>query len=137
MCFKLRNTARRGRSPVPWTLLRMRSCTRTRTSFLDDFAILLRSCGSSAGLAGLLAEHFARVADAFVLVWIGRAQRADVGGHLPQNLLVVPGENEMGLFVDLHIDAIGKQKLDRMGVAQGEGGDFALDVGAVAGACDV
>ena len=43
----------------------------------------------------------------------------------------------MRLLVDLQIDAIGQQHLDRMRIAQRERGDLALDVGAVADADDV
>ena len=105
-------------------------------SFLEDLApftsLLLR-----AGLADLLAQHFAGVADALVLVRIGRAQRADIGRHLAQHLLVVAGQHQVRLLVDLQIDAVGQQNFDGVRIAERERRDLALDVGAVADADDV
>ncbi len=43
----------------------------------------------------------------------------------------------MRLLIDLEIHAVGQQDLDGVRIAQREGGDLALDVGAVADADDI
>src|SRR5947209_2220141 len=101
MCFTLRKTARRGRCSEPRTFCRMRSCIRRRTIFLESFAICEPELqarrpallASSAGLADLFAQLFAGIPDALVLVRIGWSQRADIGCHLSDHLLVVAGED--------------------------------------------
>src|SRR5215471_18262708 len=47
---------------------------------------LLTSRG--AGFADFLPQHFLRIADALVLVWVGRTKSADVRGHLAEHLPV-------------------------------------------------
>src|SRR6476646_5401530 len=76
MCDTLRKTRSRGRSGVPLIRLRWRSEILLRRSFvvLIFMALLLRS-----RLAGLLLQHFTRVADALLLVGVRLAELADVG----------------------------------------------------------
>ena len=52
----------------------------------ESFTSYLRS---RRDLADLLLQHFARIADALVLVRIRFAQRANIGRHLAEQLLVV------------------------------------------------
>src|SRR5271170_1187496 len=103
--------------------------------FLEDFGMLLRSCSGS--LSRLLAEQFTGVSNAFVLVRVWRAPRADVGRYLSHHLLVVTTEDQVSLLVDLQLHAGGQQYFDGVRIAQGEGCDLAFDVGAVAGASDI
>src|SRR3569833_2145413 len=69
-----------------------------------DFAehLLLTSC--RAALTDLLAQHFAGITDALVLVRIGLAKRADIGRHLAEQLLIEARENQVGLLIDFEID---------------------------------
>src|SRR5580700_9095085 len=85
---------------------------------LGRFSHLLRSC--SGRLAGLLAEHLTGIADSFILVRIGRTQRADVRGHLSYALFVVAAQNQMRLLVDLEVHALWQQQLDGVRIAQSE-----------------
>src|SRR5271165_6176888 len=106
---------------------------RTRTSFLEDFAILLRSCRSTgSGLADLLAQGLTGVPHTLVLVRIGRAEGPNVCGYLTDHLLVVSAEHQVGLLVDLKLDPGRQQNLDGMRIAKGKSRDVALDVGALA-----
>ena len=90
-----------------------------------------------AGLADLLLQYFAHIADALVLIRIRLAQRADIRRHLAQHLLVVAGQDQMRLLVDLQIDALGQQNFDRMRIAQRERRDLPFHVRAIADAHDV
>src|SRR5579859_8039132 len=113
----------------------MRVWTRMRTMFFESFAIgSSRLLGGRAGLAYLLAQRFAGIADSLVLIRIGRTQRADIRGDLPHQLLVVTTQDEMCLLIDLQVDALGQQHFDRMRIAQRECRNFAFDVGAVSDA---
>src|ERR1051326_5399925 len=101
----LRNTASRGRAPSPASFFRIRACSLCLMSSL----VLLISISASvpgtthekapafpppllgprrAGLAGLLLQDFARIAHALLLVGIGAAQVADLGGDLAHALAV-------------------------------------------------
>ena len=93
---------------------------------------------SRAGLADLLAQRFVGVTDSLVLVRIRRTQGAHVRRHLAEQSAGLAASGPGGcLLVDLHVDAIGQKELDRMRIAQSEGRDPALDVGAVSDADDV
>src|SRR5690348_9449747 len=99
MWATLRNTRSRGRSGVPAMRLRWRSAILIRRSFLVLIFIgLLRP-----RLAGLLLQHFAGIADALLLVGVRLAHRADVGGHLPDQLAVDAGHGDVRLLVDGHV----------------------------------
>src|SRR5512144_1865123 len=97
----LRNTASRGRTGVPASLRRMRARMRSRMSSLVLTFIVLRSTGvpwpvspswrsrspllgsaGGAGLAGLLLQDLAHVADPLLLVRVGLAEAADLRRHL-------------------------------------------------------
>src|SRR5579864_7051503 len=111
---------------------------RIRTSFLEDFAILLCSCRPACpGLADLLAQEFAGVPDALVLVWVGRTQCPDIRGYLADHLLVISTEHQVGLLVDLELDSGRQQNLNGVRIAQRESGDVTLHVGAIAHARDI
>src|SRR5215207_2926112 len=100
MCAWLRYTVSRGRCSLPEIRFRSRSLIRTRRSSrvlirIGFFALGygLLALGLSAlcphpsallrsSFPGLLLEHFAGVTHALLLVRIGLAQAADVGGDL-------------------------------------------------------
>ena len=92
-----RNTARRGRSAVPWTLRRTRLWRRK-----PQLALVLWPALSSLryllrGLAGLAHDVLADVADALALVGLGLLEGTDVGGNLADDLLVDPDHVDLGL----------------------------------------
>src|SRR5688500_1888637 len=104
MCLSDRKTTRRGRSAVPAILRRTRRWRRYRRWVLDFGAwivrILLGSC-----LAGLAADLLALVADPLALVRLGRAHRAELGGHLADLLLVGALDLHGRVVLDRDLDA--------------------------------
>src|SRR5208282_2071991 len=96
----------------------------------------LRS-GLGAGLAGFLLEHFARPANALMLVRIGRAQGADVGRHLPHLGLVRTGDHQVGLLRHGDLNPLGHGELDRVRISQTEHHVLALHFRTVAHSHDV
>src|SRR5881227_1298251 len=83
-------------------------------------------------LTCLAANHFVGVLDAFALVRIGLAQRADFGGGLSDFLLVDSGDGDVaGLGLDGDVDAFRNRETDRMRVAEGEDDFLPFDFGAV------
>src|SRR4051812_26428630 len=94
----LRNTASRGRCGVPASFLRIRSWILVRISsfvFIGVLAPLRKTLRSSlgrrsrgSGLARLLLEHLAHVADALLLVRVRLAQAPDLRRHLAHLLPV-------------------------------------------------
>src|SRR5215471_12455146 len=162
MWFSERYTLSRGRSAVPSTFLRMRSCTWPRFSFLEilvsiassPYSTLERSFASlsmiAAGsdarqtrslrscLSNLLLQPFAEIAHALVLVRIGRTQGAHFSGDLTDFLPVDSGQRNFGLLgIDHRFDPTGQRIFDRMRVAQVEHHHaLALHFGAVADAHD-
>ena len=82
MWLLLRNTDKRGRSAVPEIFLRMRSLRLARP--LADFDML---CSLLPGLAGLLPDLLAHVADALTVVGLRRTLAADMRGELAHELL--------------------------------------------------
>src|ERR1700740_977284 len=118
-----RYTQRRGRSVVPETLVRTRAWTRLRCRSRDNFltradatvvsfALRRRAAGLRASLAGLLLQALAGNANPFLLVGIGRAQRANIRSHLADLALVRAADNQMGLFIDGDLNAFGNLELD-------------------------
>src|SRR5579864_8143660 len=136
MCFTLRNTTSRGRSADPLSLRRMRLWIRSRMSFFESRAMLLRS-SARAGLADLLAQRFAGVTHALVLVRIGRTQRAHIRGHLAQQLAIRTRQHQMRLLIDFEIDSVRQIEFDGVRITQREGRDAALHVATVADADDI
>src|SRR5947199_10814796 len=131
MCPSERYTQRRGRSVVPETLVRTRACTRRRCRSRDNFLTLgdatvvssypLRgAAGLRAGLASLLLQALAGDANAFLLVGVRRAQRANVRGHLANLALVGAADHDVSLFINGDLNAFGDWKLDRMRFAKCE-----------------
>src|SRR3954470_16223304 len=96
-------------------------------------SVLLACC-----LTRLAADHFVGVLDAFALVRIGLAQRADFGGGLSDLLLVDAGDGDViGLRLDGDVDAFRNRETNRMRVAEGKDHFLPLDFGTVADADDV
>src|SRR5229473_5111288 len=107
MCSTLRNTLRRGRSVVPMMRLRCRSWIRRRRSSLVLIFMFVASIGLlSLGtrLPGLLLQHLAGVADAFLLVGIRLAQAPDVRGDLPDQLAIHARDGDVRLLLDEDVD---------------------------------
>src|SRR5690349_16179193 len=107
----------RGRCSVPARLRRMRSRIRPRDAtlcFAWSMSYLL-----ACGLAGLPANHFVGVLDAFALVRIGLAEGTDLRRGLPDELLVVAGDGDVtGLGVDGDFDPLRDRELHRVGVSE-------------------
>ena len=95
---------------------------------------LLRS-----GLAYLLLQSLAAVADALVLVRIGLAQRTHVGGHLAHLLAIDAGDGKVRLLgIDHDLDAGGQRKLNLVRKSEGKNDRvLALQLGAVPDADNV
>src|SRR6185503_12734097 len=134
----LRKTASRGRWGVPATFLRMRLWSRVLISSLvfiesASFRALLQAASArgvpresllgsgGSGLARLLLQHLAHVADALLLVRVGLAQAADLRRHLAHLLTVDAGDGDpVGLGVDRDLDA-GRDRIhDGMRIAERE-----------------
>src|SRR2546427_178521 len=112
----LRKTARRGRAGVPWIFFRIRSWSRFRTSSLV-FTFIHRPPGMPAsfragttgargrpGLARLLLQDLAQVADPLLLVGVGLPEAADLRRHLAHLLAVDTGDGDPGLLVHRDLD---------------------------------
>src|SRR5215471_11240949 len=111
-----RKTARRGRSAVPCTFARTRRWRRMRASLTVRLGTL----------AHLSADVLALVADALTLVRLGRAHLADLGGRLPDHLLV--GSLDEDLRRRRHLERDAGARLDRDGMRVA---DIELQVGAL------
>src|SRR6266508_2725079 len=148
MWLRLRNTARRGRSPVPVRLRRIRSWRFCRAAprlatwvmllvplRLPDPRLLLAA--DLAGLAGLAADDLARIADALALVRLGLAGGPDARGDLADELLVDPDHGHPRRVRELEADPVGRLDLDRVAVAQVELQLIAHLLGAVTPAGDL
>src|SRR5215471_15076127 len=111
-----RKTARRGRSAVPCTFARTRRWRRMRASLTVRLGTL----------ADLSADVLALVADALALVRLGRTHLADLGGGLPDHLLVGALDEDLGRCRHLERDTGARLDRDRVRVA-----DIELEVGAL------
>src|SRR6188768_2829524 len=80
--------------------------------------LLSRRSPSLTCLAGLAADSFVDVPNALALVGLGLAQRADVGGHLADQLLVDAVHLDTGGLRHHELDALGG--VDHDGVAEAE-----------------
>src|ERR1700676_2291347 len=143
-----RYTQRRGRSVVPETLVRTRACTRLRCRSRDNFltladatvvsfALRRRAAGLGASLARFLLQALTGDANTFLLVGIGRTQRANVRGHLADLPLVRATDHDVRLFVHRDLNAFGNLEFDRVRFAEREGHQFAFELRAIADAHDV
>src|SRR5947207_6716466 len=112
-----RDTQRRGRSAVPATLPRMRRWRRRRAVRVGLVFIVSSSSGA---LADLAAAGLALVPDALPLVRLGRTDGPDLGGHLPDGLLVDAAHADLGRRGDLEGDAGPRFDGNRVRVADGE-----------------
>src|SRR5580693_1543289 len=143
MCPSERYTQRRGRSVVPATRVRTRSCTRRRCASFEMLRTLavatllllqipaaafcgfwirgskdprlhwrrgLRAAGFCSCFTGLLLQAFARYAHALLLVWVGRAQLANVRGNLTDLTFVRAAYDQVRLLLDGDLDAFGNVK---------------------------
>src|SRR5271169_5274964 len=75
-------TARRGRSAVPLTFVRIRAWMRVRASTRPLAFSMVPAFLLARGLAGLLLEDLAHETESLQLVRIGRANAADLGRRL-------------------------------------------------------
>src|SRR6266478_4654596 len=139
-----RYTQRRGRSVVPETLVRTRACTRLRCRSRDSFLTradatvrLLLPLRLRAGLPGLLLQELAGDANAFLLIWIGRPQRANVRSHLAALAFVGAADDQVRLLVHGDLNALGNLELDGVGLAKRKGDRFAFELRAIADTHDV
>ena len=98
---------------------------------------LCRAASFGSRLAGLLLQPLAGDANALLLVRIGRTQRAKIRGHLADLRLVRAADDDVRLLIDGNLNSLGNRKLDGVGLAESEGDDFALKLGAIADADDV
>src|SRR3990172_6539621 len=114
MWFRLRNTASRGRSGVPARRSRMRAWRLVRAAVRLASLVMLLLPADLACLAGLAAYLLARVADALALVGLRLPRRADLGGDLPDELLVDPDHRDAGRVLELERDARGRVDLHRV-----------------------
>src|SRR5438045_7441467 len=124
MWLRLRNTARRGRTPEPVVCKRIRSwrlwraALRLATATGISCSLVLLLAADLAGLAGLAADLLAGVANALALVRLGLAGRADPGGDLADELLVDAEDGQPGRVLDLEADP--GRRIDLNGVAVSE-----------------
>src|SRR5712664_127277 len=164
MCPSERYTQRRGRSGVPSTLVRTRAWTRWRCKSRDSLRTLadatvvspnlqimprstggpsppmflnLRRAGLCSCLAGLLLQALTRNAHAFLLVRIGRTQRAHVRGNLADLAFVRTAHDDVRLLFHGDLDSFRNGKINRVRLAEREGNGLALQLRAIADAHDV
>src|SRR5262245_46388283 len=88
-------------------------------------------------LPGLLLQHFTRIPDALLLIWIGFTEAADIGGHLADELSIDAGHRDMRLLFDRHVDAGWDVEHNSMRIPQGEDHLFPLHLRAVPDADDI
>src|SRR5436190_652663 len=98
-------TARRGRSVVPETRLRMRSW---RIWVEDRFAILLNS------LALLAANYLAGITHTFSLVRLRRIVASNVRSHLAHGFLIHTLHLDLRIFRYGNFDVLGNREQNRM-----------------------
>src|SRR5260370_14990306 len=142
-----RYTQRRGCAVVADALVSMRACTRLRCRSRDNFLtradatvvsfVLRGAAGLGASLASLLLQALTRDANAFLLVGVGRTQRANVRGHLAILALVCAADHNVRLLVHGDLNALGNLELDGMRLAERESNCFAFQLRAVSDAHDV
>src|SRR5271169_1052857 len=136
-------TARRGRSAVPLTFVRMRAWMRVLASTRACAFSMVRASLLARGLAGLLLEDLAHEAESLQLVRIGRANAADLGRRLADLLLVDARDDDvrdvLGLRVRCHfdLDALRHRKLHDVRKADAEHDGRPLDLGLEADAHEV
>src|SRR5438045_5797810 len=127
MWLRLRNTARRGRTPEPVVCKRIRSwrlwraALRLATATGISCSLVLLLAADLAGLAGLAADLLAGVAHALALVRLGLARRANLRGDLADELLVDAHDREADGVLELEADARRWIDLDRVAVPEVEG----------------
>src|ERR1700738_1412511 len=98
---------------------------------------LRRAAGLRASLASLLLQALAGDANAFLLVRVGRTQRANVRGSLANLALVRAADHDVRLLVHRDLNAFGNFELDGMRLAERESHGFAFELCAVADADNI
>src|SRR6476619_525487 len=122
-----RKTVRRGRSAVPRTFARTRRWRRRRPSLTVRLGTL----------ADLSPHVLALVADALALVGLGRAHLADLGGRLPDDLLVRAIDDHLRRLWDVERHAVARGDRDGVREADGELELRALELRAIPDALDL
>src|SRR6266481_851466 len=95
------------------------------------------AAGLRASLASLLLQAFAGDANAFLLVRVGRTQRANVRSNLADLALVRAADHDVRLLVHRDLNAFRNLELDRVRLAEREGNGFAFELRAVADAHNI
>src|SRR5450432_64374 len=103
---------------------------------LNGSVAALAAAAGRAGLADLALDDLFHVFDALALVGLGRAQLADLGRRLPDQVAIGAGEHD-AVFLDLGRDALGQLEHDRVRIAERHGHGVAGDLGAVTDAVDL
>src|SRR5579871_4131989 len=134
MCFRLRNTARRGLSGVPSNFFLKRACRAARSSPVVLLAISLLLGGRP--LTGLESNDLARVPDSLALVGLRLSDLSDVGCDLAHESLVDSAYDDLllsGALVRLHLEGDPGRGLhrNRVRVAHIEQQVASLELGAI------
>src|SRR6516164_791736 len=145
MCLELRKTLRRGRSALPTTLLRTwrrrRSWRRCLVFCWSISGVLLAASDlrrpAGERLALFAANLFAFVHDALALVRLRFADCADLGGKLPDLLLVRTLDHDCVHVGDFDRYSIGRCLDDGVGIADHENDRFLFELGLIADAFDL
>src|SRR5437660_892665 len=131
MCLDERNTLSRGRSAEPTIFLRTRNrfrCRVTASRFCEFIGVTLprsaakpiRLAAAGERLAFLAADHLVVVPDALALVRLRHAGGPDLGGELPDLLLVRPLDQDRRRVRYVARHPLGRGQLDGVGVADRE-----------------
>ncbi len=73
----------------------------------------------------------------FCLYGSGGRRRTKIRGNLADLRFIGAADDDVRLLIDRNLNPLGDRKLDRVGLAEREGDDFALHFGAVTDADDV
>src|SRR5665213_573978 len=131
MCRDERNTERRSR-PLAALPMRCRVRLTRRVNRILDFSDM-------AGLlllAFLAADGFGLVFDAFALIGLGLAIFTNLGGDLPDPLLVRAGDADRRRLLAYDLDVVRDWELDVVAVAELQDQVLPLHLGAIADTVD-
>src|SRR3990172_5879818 len=95
---------------------------------------LLLLTADLASLAGLAAHYLTRVTNTLALVGVNAAHVPYLGGHLPHQFLVYPGNDYAACALHLEGDPRRRRDLHRMGVADLQDQVFAALLGPISNA---
>src|SRR4051794_32721731 len=113
MCWPEKWTLSRGRSGVPATFLRRRMCRSLRGEIFR-VAILLN------GFAFLPNHLLACIADTLTLIRFRWVVRANICGHLTNEMFVDSFDLDLRVLCNRHFDPLGNGEQDGMREAEGE-----------------